>query len=480
MTQRTPINLTHRLADKLRVVAQASALYALAACAPPEQEAQLHAMGAAGKPAPAFDLQAASIDYDASIDSLVFQATVKGAAGSVVPRPAHRLDGAPVLGYVFLTTLAPTSVGFPDDVGTLALAVTSHPDFDDSPMWDEDANGSYDDDGRIYHTHWVVLVEDARAPAGLSVRQAAHDTKLPPTAPMPMYMDSPGFTVVEDSHVLRVLVPLDRVSRRVDFEAEVVTAYMQVDASQSHPRLDVHEILDELEQPVSVGGAALATKSAWPVSADPSGAWEIVDAQARYRPDLDLVVFSVSTAGLAGSVVPQPAGALAGAPVLGYVFPTTLSPSVVGFGNARGTLALAVTSHPDFDDSPLWDENLDRVYDNDGQTYHVHWVVLQEDGASAARLSVPMATADAALPKTAPMHMLMDSPGFHAFASGNRLHVLVPLERMGGQLDFRFDALAARMQIDASSEHPILRVQEVLSLLSGDLSLPFRISRGSE
>lgn len=429
---------------------------------------------------PAFQLKSARVSYDRELDSLIFEARVHGDAASVAPTPVGKLHGAPVLGYVFTTNLAPSSVGFPDDEGTLALAVTSHPDFDDSPLWDEDGNETFDDDGRVYHTHWVVLVPDKKAPGGLAVRQASHAQQklMPPTAPMPMFMDSPGFTVLEQGDRLRVLVPFDRVSRNADFQVDVVTALMKVDTQSHHPALRVHALFDDLpgDLPLSVEGAKQAPKRAWPEPGDDAQSFQLEGATVSYQPDLDLLVFSLDTLGQAATVVPQAVGALDGAPVLGYVFPTSVSPSAAGFGDAKGTLALAVASHPDFDDSPLWDENLDRKYDNDGATYHVHWVVLQDDAASPAKLSVPATDEHAVLPKTAPMHMLMDSPGFHAFASGKRLRVLVPAARLRGQTQFKFDAVTARMQVDASSGHGVLRVHEVFDVLSGDLSLPFSVT----
>ncbi len=59
-------------------------------------------------------------------------------------------------------------------------------------------------------------------------------------------------------------------------------------------------------------------------------------------------------------------------------FPTSLQPKDVGFGAVEGIVALALTSHPDFDDTPLWDENNDQKFDNDGIVWHPHWVVLNE------------------------------------------------------------------------------------------------------
>ena len=109
---------------------------------------------------PDLEVTGATVTYLESLDLLVFEQTVRGRAGRTVPTARGSMDGAPVLGHVFPTTLAPEDVGFRDAEGIVALAVTSHPDFDDTPLWDENLNRRYDDDGVIYHPHWVVLVED--------------------------------------------------------------------------------------------------------------------------------------------------------------------------------------------------------------------------------------------------------------------------------------------------------------------------------
>jgi len=478
-TVSSPIRRAGRARSRAVLSASLGAL--LVACseseAPEAARPELHTYAG-----PSLSIRGASVTYEEDLDTLVFEARLRGDAASVIPRPAGMLNGAPVLGYVFVTNLPPSSVGFPDDVGTLALAVTTHPDFDDSPLWDEDGNAAFDDDGAVYHSHWVVLVEDKQAPAGLSVRSAtqAEAAALRPTAPMPMFMDSPGFSVIEDGDRLRVLVPADRVSRNVGFEADLLTAYMEVNASGEHPKLEVHAVLDDLpgDLPLEVSQRARAQRSAWPaVAGDPSTAFDLEDARVDYRQDLDLLVFSIDTAGLAASVIPEAKGTLEGAAVLGYVFPTSLPPSAAGFGTDAGILALAVAAHPDFDDTPLWDENLDRAFDNDGATYHVHWVVLEKDSASGAGFSVLPTHAGAVLPPTAAMPMWMDSPGFHAFASDNTLRVLVPAARIAGDTSFQFDAVSARMEVDASSGHAVLRVQQVLDVLSGDLSLPFQVTQ---
>lgn len=186
---------------------------------------------------------------------VVFELTVEGEAGRTVPEAAGQLDGAPVLGYVFPTTLAPGDVGFAPGEGIVALAATSHPDFDDTPLWDESSSGSYDDDGRVFHTHWVVLVPDDRVAGGLSVkesRNAAED--LPPTAPgMPIYLDSPGFNVVLRGNTLRLVVPLFRLSNNTDFRFDAVTAYMQVNTSKPDvPMLGVYKVYDVLSNDLSL------------------------------------------------------------------------------------------------------------------------------------------------------------------------------------------------------------------------------------
>jgi hypothetical protein len=185
----------------------------------------------------------AQVTHREALDLLVFSARVDGAAGATTPTPHGALDGAPVLGYVFPTTLSPPAVGFGDVDGTLALAVTSHPDFDDTPLWDENGDANPDNDGKVYHTHWVVLREDERVAGGLSVRQyeMGADVTVPATHPgMPMYLDSPGFSVVGDGNALKVLVPTPRVSGHTDFNVDAVTAYMEVNTSDdSRPMLGV-------------------------------------------------------------------------------------------------------------------------------------------------------------------------------------------------------------------------------------------------
>ncbi|GAB4211235.1 MAG: hypothetical protein OHK0012_03320 [Synechococcales cyanobacterium] len=223
-----------------------------------------------------------------------------------------------------------------------------------------------------------------------------------------------------------------------------------------------------------------------PVRGIPSSpALDIQSAAVRYLPDLDMLVFEQHLKGMAGSVQPTPMGQLDGAAVLGYVFPTTLPPEDVGFNSSDGILALAVTSHPDFDDTPLWDENSDRDYGNDGQIWHAHWVVLHPDDRVAGGLSVLEfrdGDPDVVLPSThPPMPMYIDSPGFSIIERNNTVQVLVPAQRVNHVTDFSFDAVTAYMQVNTSDpSRPMLGVYKVYSVSSGDLSLPYSVQIHSQ
>ncbi|MCW9705735.1 hypothetical protein [Fodinibius salsisoli] len=198
----------------------------------------------------------AQVTYLRAQDQILFQMEVDGTAGQTKPEPAGQLNGAPVLGYVFPTTLSPTAVGFGDVKGTLAFAITSHPDFDDTPLWDENGDHDYKNDGKCYHTHWVVLVEDDRVEGGLSVKEFKKEDQgvvLPPTNPgMPMYLDSPGFPVVFDHNLLRVTVPAQRLSNEQAFNYDGVAAYMEVSTEKGQPMLGVYKVFKVLSGDLSL------------------------------------------------------------------------------------------------------------------------------------------------------------------------------------------------------------------------------------
>jgi hypothetical protein len=190
--------------------------------------------------------------------------------------------------------------------------------------------------------------------------------------------------------------------------------------------------------------------------------------------------WKIQVNGKAGSTRPEPIGQMNGAPVLGYVFPTTLSPVDVGFNNTSGIVALALTAHPDFDDTPLWDENMDGNYTNDGLSWHAHWVVLSKNKKVKGGLAVKQFEAndnEVSLPPTNPgMPMYMDSPGFQVITSGNNIFVSIPDFRLNNNLDFKYDGVTCFMKVNTKlPDLPLLGVYEVYSIASGDLSLPFMV-----
>lgn len=229
-------------------------------------------------------------------------------------------------------------------------------------------------------------------------------------------------------------------------------------------------------------GAVVAIFYTTVAQTDPynTDAFAIENVSVTHQTDLNLTVWNISVKGKAGSQTPTPKGQLDGAPVLGYVFPTSLSPTVVGFSKTDGILALALTSHPDFDDTPLWDENKDSKYDNDGIIWHPHWVVLVKDERVTGGFSVKQfkkADTTVKLPPTNPgMPMYMDSPGFPVITKNNTIQVIVPDYRIQNQTDFSFDAVTAFMKVNTSNENlPMLGVYNVYSVASGDLSLPYKV-----
>lgn len=216
--------------------------------------------------------------------------------------------------------------------------------------------------------------------------------------------------------------------------------------------------------------------------------FEITGVNVKHSPDIAATIWEITVKGKAGKTTPVPVGQLNGAPVLGYVFPTTLQATDVGFSATEGIVALALTSHPDFDDTPLWDENNDRDYGNDGIIWHPHWVVLTEDKRVEGGLAVKEfdpADKSVVLPPTNPgMPMYMDSPGYQVITKNNTIRVVVPDYRINNKKDFSFDGVAAYMQVNTGGEgghgggeKPMLGVYKVYSVASGNLSLPYKVKQ---
>jgi len=187
-----------------------------------------------------------------------------------------------------------------------------------------------------------------------------------------------------------------------------------------------------------------------------------------------LTTFMMEVAGVAGSVKPVPIGQLQGAKVQSYVWPTSLDPSVVGFDKASGILALAITAHPDFDDTPLFDENQDGDPANDGKDWHSHWVVLVEAESCGAGLKVrDISPGVDLMPATAPMlPIALDSPGMSPILNGRMAKITVPVSATE---TITFDAVTAELQVNENGEVPLLCVNSVHDIASGDLSLPGQV-----
>ncbi|MEM7172974.1 MAG: hypothetical protein AAF530_22625 [Pseudomonadota bacterium] len=200
--------------------------------------------------------------------------------------------------------------------------------------------------------------------------------------------------------------------------------------------------------------------------------FDIIHAQATS--DGRLTTFAMELAGQAGSLKPEATGQLAGSKVQSYVWPTSLDPSAVGFDEGSGILALAITAHPDFDDTPLFDENNDGDPNNDGADWHSHWVVLTEDSACGAGLKVrDVSPGQDLLPATAPyLPIALDSPGMSPSLSGTTARITVPL---AGTEGVAFDAVTAELQVNPEAQAPLLCVIGVHDVASGDLSLPGKV-----
>ncbi|MBZ0279547.1 MAG: hypothetical protein K8L97_02320 [Anaerolineae bacterium] len=193
------------------------------------------------------------------------------------------------------------------------------------------------------------------------------------------------------------------------------------------------------------------------------------------------LIFQMMVNGEAGVTLPEAGGAVPGAEVFSYVWPTSLDTALVGFEPEQGILALAVTSHPDFDDTPLWDEDEDGDASNDGARWHSHWVVLVADEACGeGRLKVRDIPEGEApdVPETWPeLPILIDSPNYDLELFQSEVVVTVPHADLDYVETFNFDGVTAGLQVNANLHNPFLCVTGVNDIASGDLSLPGLMGR---
>ncbi|GLQ29984.1 hypothetical protein [Litoribrevibacter albus] len=191
--------------------------------------------------------------------------------------------------------------------------------------------------------------------------------------------------------------------------------------------------------------------------------------------------FHIAVSDKAGSVKPTPTGKLAGSDVFSYVWPTSLDSYSVGFEHDAGILALAVTSHPDFDDTPLYDENGDGINGNDGNVWHSHWVVLQPNEACGqGALGVVDIPEDVQprLPNTWPgLPILIDSPDLSPEFNDDTVEVKVNFDKIQDVKLANFDGVTSGLRVNQSAHSPLLCVVDVFDVASGDLSLPGKVNQ---
>ncbi len=187
--------------------------------------------------------------------TIVFKQTVAGQAGET-PITQFGLNGAAVLGYVFPTSLNSADIGFGPDLGTVALAITQHPDFDDTPNADENGNGDMGDDGAEPHSHWVVLVPSDTQYNGVAVNLAVKPLDLGdpsvtkptthPGAPFAIHIDSPDFAVSTDGGMIQVDVPPLALPGGTEFTFSALTAFLEVHGTapntDNDPLLGVYKV----------------------------------------------------------------------------------------------------------------------------------------------------------------------------------------------------------------------------------------------
>ncbi len=203
--------------------------------------------------------------------------------------------------------------------------------------------------------------------------------------------------------------------------------------------------------------------------------------RARITTDGNTALFHMAVSGKAGANKPTPTGKLAGSAIFSYVWPTSLDPADVGFEPKAGILSLAVTAHPDFDDTPFFDENGDGNPANDGNVWHVHWVVLGPDeacGKGALKIIDIPAGTKPRLPKTWPgLPILIDSPGWHPQLTGSTVEVRVPFDDIAPVENASFDGVTSGLRVNANVHAPLVCVTDVFDVASGNLSLPGKVGR---
>lgn len=204
-----------------------------------------------------YNITGATVTHNKKWGQVEFEIRVAGRAGASISKPRGQFDEAPIDAYVFVTTLNAEDIGFSKTAGIVALALTAHPDFDDTPLFDENGDGDYANDKIHWHPHWVVLVEDKRVAGGFSVKEFDKNdktVKLPPTNPgLSAYFDSPGFQVITAGNAIRVVVPDYRIKFKTSFKFDALSSYLQVNTSKENmPMIGVYKVYNILSKKLSL------------------------------------------------------------------------------------------------------------------------------------------------------------------------------------------------------------------------------------
>ncbi|MGL4325408.1 MAG: hypothetical protein ACRCTD_15335 [Beijerinckiaceae bacterium] len=232
----------------------------------------------------------------------------------------------------------------------------------------------------------------------------------------------------------------------------------------------------------SVRGVCLAAAALLCLTGAASAHEITAKSDAAINASFDLIETRVTTSGAhaifrtrvradAGKSTPKAVGKFEGSDVYAYVWPTSLNSADVGFEKDQGIVALAVTFHPDFDDGARGARNRDR--------WHAHWVVLNEDKACPGGLKVkdiPAGTRPK-VPETWPgAPILIDSPDYSTTLASDVVEVQVPLDKIGALATASFDGVTAGLKVNANLHAPLLCVQNVFKVASGNLSLPGKVT----
>jgi len=217
--------------------------------------ASAHEITTAGNPAVMASFDIIETRIETKDGHAIFRTRVRADAGKVTPRATGKFAGSEVYAYVWPTTLNSWDVGFEQDQGIVALAVTFHPDFDDA------ANGRTNRDR--WHPHWVVLNEDKACPGGLKVRDIPKGAKprLPETWPgASILIDSPEYKTKLASDLVEVHIPLDKIGAIATASFDGVTAGLRVNANLHTPLLCVNDVYKVASGTLSLPGKVVPGK----------------------------------------------------------------------------------------------------------------------------------------------------------------------------------------------------------------------------